>query len=255
MPVQCEICDREFQHPAHLEKHLARKTPCSQDSVHDKNHQCPSCSKSFRFLSNLCRHRHICKGPKATVADLQSEVAELRTQVRQLTTGGVTNIDNSVHNITTVDNSVHITLNNYGHETQDHLEKLSFQDMKKILKLTPDHNSLTRMITFIHMNDEVPQNRTIRLDDKDSSVINVFRKGKWREKNTDSILYDLICRNRLRFVDVEATLRAGMSKEKYQEFAHYLSKAEDMANSENADLHVEFAFQDLMTKIRERIAV
>lgn len=34
-----------------------------------------------------------------------------------------------------------------------------------------------------------------------------------------------------------------------------LYKAEDMANSEKADLHLEYAFQDLMSMIRERIAV
>lgn len=36
-----------------------------------------------------------------------------------------------------------------------------------------------------------------------------------------------------------------MSKGKFEELTQYLTKAEDMANSENKDLHVEHAFQRL----------
>ena len=156
------------------------------------------------------------------------------------TTQGVTHIDNSVNNVT--NNVINITLNNYGCETQDHLENLSYTDLKKILKLTPDHESLIHMISFIHLNEAVPQNRTIRLDNKDSSVINVFKRGRWREQNADTVLYDLICRNRLRFVDLEEILSKNMSKGKFEELTRYLIKAEDMANSENKDLHMEHAF-------------
>lgn len=55
-------------------------------------------------------------------------------------------------------------------------------------------------------------------------------------------------------MDLEAVLSKNMAKGKFQELTQYLCKAEDMANSENADLHVEYAFQDLMSLIREKIA-
>lgn len=255
----CDACGKVFNRKEHLTKHLSRKTPCKSDD--DKKHTCDRCGKHFSFDSNLSRHRRTCKVPNEHLADLLAQAnAKIDTLERKIeaSTSSVTNIDNSVNNVTNntnIDNSINITLNNYGSESQDHLEALSFADLKKTLKLTPDHESLIRMIAFIYLNEAVPQNRTIRLDDKDSSTINVFKRGRWREQDANTVLYDLICRNRLRFVDLEEILTKNMSKGKFEELSHYLCKAEDMANSENADIHVEYAFRDLMSMIREKVAV
>lgn len=190
-----------------------------------------------------------------TFADLQEQLQQMQSRLDQMPVATTTNhITNNNHVTNNINNSINITLNNYGNESQTHLESLSYSDLKKILKLTPDHESLIRMISYIHLNEAVPENRTIRLGDKDSSTINVFKRGRWRERNADSVLYDLICRNRLRFVDLEEILSKNMSKGKFDELTQYLCKAEDMANSENADLHLEYAFQDLMSMIREKIA-
>lgn len=255
----CAICNKEFSRALELERHMARKTACSpNERSAEKIYPCVKCDKKFGHKSAMYRHAKKCSGPKKSVEQLEAELQIARDQVRQLSetvvSGGEThinNIDNSVTNNTT---NINITLNNYGHENQHHLESMSYSDLKRVLKLTPDHDSLVRMISFIHLNDDIPENQTIRLDNKNSSVINVYKRGRWREQNANTVLYDLICRNRLRFVDVEETLRKGMTKGKFDELAHYLCKAEDMANSENADLHLEFAFQDLMYQIREKIA-
>lgn len=255
MPSKCEICDKEFLSPSHLQKHLDRKTPCSEDYSMEKDYQCEGCSKTFRFASGLSRHKKICKGPKVTVTELQTQLRDMQARLDQMpTSSSTTNITNNNINSNNNVTNINITLNNYGHENQDHLEALSYQDLKKILKLTPDHDSLVRMISYIHLNENIPENRTIRLDEKNSTVINVFKRGKWREQNADTVLYDLICRNRLRFVDLEEILSKNMAKGKFEELTQYLCKAEDMANSENADLHLEHAFQDLMSQIREKIA-
>lgn len=250
MVIKCEDCDKEFSKPSLLKQHQARKTSCREDSQYQKDYKCEKCDKEFRFGSSLSRHRHTCKGPRLTVEQLQAENTELRSQTRQLI---ITNNVNNVQNVN-IDNSINITINNYGQESQAHLERMSYADLKRVLKLTPDHDSLVRMISFIHLNDQVPENRTIRLNDKDSAVIDVFKRGRWREQNADTVLYDLICRNRLRFVDLEEILSKNMAKGKFDELTGYLMKAEDMANSENADLHLEYAFQDLMYQIRCKVA-
>lgn len=252
----CPTCGKHFAREAYLTSHLARKRPCKPQEQEEKIHRC-ECGKTYKHATHLSRHHKTCQGLPTTVNQLQVELAELRSQVQQMSGHTTNHIDNRVTNnhVTHIDNSINITLNSYGNESQQHLEALSYADLKRILKLTPDHQSLIRMISFIYLNEAVPENRTIRLDDKDSSVINVFKRGRWREQNADTVLYDLICRNRLRFVDLEEILSKNMAKGKFEELTQYLCKAEDMANSENADLHLEYAFQDLMSMIRDKIVV
>jgi len=56
-----------------------------------------------------------------------------------------------------------ITVDNYGSEDQQLLEALSYAGLKIILKLTPDNETILRMIKFIHVNDDHPENTTVRL--------------------------------------------------------------------------------------------
>lgn len=146
----CETCHKEFYRRCHLTQHQNRKTPCGPED----RFSCEGCHASFSHQSSLSRHRKTCKGPQITITDLQRQLHEMQARLDDLpaTSHHVTNnIDNSVNNVTHVDNSINITLNNYGNESQEHLESLSYADLKKILKLTPDHESLTRMISFIHL--------------------------------------------------------------------------------------------------------
>lgn len=83
---ECGFCKKEFERLAHLEKHLARKTPCHVDMQREKRHACPECGRAFRFDSALSRHRHTCKGPQIK-EDLQSQLTELRAQVQQISGG------------------------------------------------------------------------------------------------------------------------------------------------------------------------
>lgn len=262
---QCETCFKEFPRSAHLKQHLARKTPCTAPQTEETNASplstCDVCGKQFTFETNMYRHRAKCQGPKKTVESLEKKVDDLQKQIetmsrRASSSSQIVNDYSTTNNITTNMNTtqININLNSYGHESQNHLENLSYPDLKRILKLTPDHQSMIRMIAFIYLNDNVPENRTIRLDDKTSPVINVFKRGRWREQNADTVLYDMICRNRLRFVDLEGTLQQGMAKGKFDELTQYLCKAEDMANTEDSSLHLEYAFHDLMSQIREKIA-
>lgn len=132
----CDRCRKDFQRHFHFAQHLARKTPCKMP---DHKHDCDVCHKSFGHESSLSRHRKICKGPRVTITDLQEQLQQMQARLDQL--GSTSNVTNNIDNsITNIDNSINITLNNYGHESQDHLESLSYSDLKKILKLTPDHS-------------------------------------------------------------------------------------------------------------------
>lgn len=73
------------------------------------------------------------------------------------------------------------------------------------------------------------------------------------ERPAQTTLYDLICRNRLRFVDLEGVLIKGMAKAKFDDLRNYLEKVEDMANAEDCSLHCEYAFETLIDMVRQQL--
>lgn len=247
---ECPKCNKQFARVNHLETHLNRKKPCELDK---SDFQCDRCHNSFGYQHNLTRHLKTCKGPKLNV---QQQIANLQAEVKRLTDQSASASDANVQGVTVnqnITNNIQVTINNYGSEAQEHLESLSFAEMKHIFRLTPNHDTMLRMIKFIHMNDDHPENKTVRLDSKNSDVIKVFRNGRWRERPAQRTLYDLICRNRMRFVDLEASLIKGMAKAKFDDLRQYLEKVEDMANAEDSTLHCEHAFATLVDLVRQQL--
>lgn len=237
----CPTCHKVFKQQAHLDKHARNKRGCSADKV--KAFVC-GCGKCYSQLQGLSRHKKGCVGQSVKLSndELKKENEELKMandklqqRVMALTQradlGAVQHVtDNST--ITTNNNTTNITniinLNCYGREDQSQLESLSFTELKKVLKLTPDHESLIRMICYIHLNKDQPQNRTLDMEVPESPVMKIYKKGAWTEIASDVAIYDLICRNCMRFIDLEATLRDGMTKSKFAELTEYLGKAEEI---------------------------
>ena len=75
--------------------------------------------------------------------------------------------------------------------------------------------------SFIHLNKNKPDNHTVRLHGKDNEVLSVYKTGAWTEVKTDVAFYDLIYRNCMRFVNLEAILRDGMAKPSSTNFYIY----------------------------------
>ena len=163
---------------------------------------------------------------------------------------GQTVIDNSVTNHIT-NNVITVNVNGYGREDQRFLESMTYPQLKKVLKLSPDNESLLNMIRLIHRNKDHPENNNVKLDSKDSDVIKIFKNRAWNEEKTDPTIYDLICRSRVRFIDVEPQLTTGMAKTKLEALNLYLDKVEDMSNSADSTMYPEFAFSDLIHKVKD----
>lgn len=245
---ECEVCEKSFPSISHLKRHQSKKKPCIAPEQ-PQDYRCEQCQKPFSHRTSLSRHQKSCTGPKKT---MEQEVRDLRDQVQRLT--GVSMVTQNTTNVTNItNNTINITVNNYGSEDQQFLESLSYADLKRILKLTPDNETILRMIKFIHINDEHPENKTVKLENKDSPVIQVHSRGRWRERASAPTLFDLICRNRMRFVDLEAILAKGMAKGKFEDLTKYLEKLEDMANAEDASRHQEFEFDTLVDSVREQL--
>ena len=252
---ECPRCHKTFERERFFMEHLARKNPCTPEEPLLYIFTCNKCPKKFKHQSSACRHRATCSGPRKSLAQ---QLVEARQQIAELTEAPrasyVTNVDNRVTHVT--DNSVttviQVNINGYGSERQEYLESLTYSQLKKILKLSPDNESLLNMIKFIHRNKDHPENVNIKLDSKDSETINVFRNKAWKEEKTEPTIYDLICRSRVRFIDVEPQLTSGMTKTKLESLNDYLDKVEDMSNSEDATMYSnEYAFMDLISKVKD----
>ena len=261
MTYACHRCPREFDRQVELHRHLARKTPCTADDIiPTKSIQCPGCPKNFSHRSSLSRHRQVCTGSDLAVQELQAQLQNVQQQLSRLG-GSVSNtttiIDNSVSS--TVNNSnnttnnitnINIQVNSLGYESTDELVTMSFRDLTKLLKLTPDHDSLVNMIKYVHLNRQHPENHNVQLESLESQDMQVFRNGRWKTETVESAIYDLISRNCLRFLDISEVLERGMQKAKREALTEYLELAEDMANKEDAQLHSQHFFPDLVARTK-----
>ena len=127
---------------------------------------------------------------------------------------------------------------------------MSIRDLTKLLKLTPDHESLLSMIKYVHLNRQHPANSNVQLNSLDSQDMQVFRNGRWKTETLESAIYDLISRNCLRFLDISEALERGMQKAKRDALTEYLELAEDMANKEDSHLHAQHFFPDLISRTK-----
>ena len=265
MSQECDRCHRQFDTRQHLLDHLARKKPCHSRELEEYRYNCDKCSKLFKHQSSACRHRVKCAQPtvqqqltiaQGQIADAQRQIADLN---RQMTGMGHTTHIGDIHNDNRVDNRVDNSVNSviqvnikaYGCEENAYLEDMTYAQLKRILQLSPDNESLLNMIKLIHKNKDHPENNNIKLDSKDSETINIFKNRAWNAEKTDPTIYDLICRSRLRFIDVEPQLTSGMAKKKLEALNSYLEKAEDMSNSEDSTMYPEFAFTDLISQVKD----
>ena len=83
--------------------------------------------------------------------------------------------------------TLHVHVKHLGKENQDHLTSLTYKELKKLLKLTPDHETLMAMICFVHLHEQHPENRNVRLTGEDD-VAEVKRKGRWVKRRRRRIL-------------------------------------------------------------------
>ena len=92
MDTRCAKCQKTFQSPAHLRRHMSRKTPCElaveteSPGAEKKENQCPHCGRQLGSYSSYRRHvREYCKlAPSGKPENLANQVAALRAQNEQI---------------------------------------------------------------------------------------------------------------------------------------------------------------------------
>lgn len=200
---KCERCGYSSDHKHNLIRHLKGKKECkpllSNKSIDDLIHQaslkefnentfdCEYCYKKFNSRSSMYRHVKMCKMKcddnlieklSSKMEALEKELNEFKQCTKVQCTSHTSIQQNNI-------NQMHIHINNYGHETTDHLPK-DFITSCFMMKNIPS------LIENLHFDNDCPQNKNIKLKSLKHKIINVYEDDKWIAKPADSILDELV---------------------------------------------------------------
>ena len=162
-------------------------------------HSCQYCNREFSTKAHKRRHElHRCKhNPniyEVKYRNSEREKKKLHKYIDKLldnvTTPTVYNIENINSQSNNQTNTQNINLNNYGQEDTSHITDKMLMNMIKV-----PYNSIQKMIEYVHFNKKKPENRNIAITNKKEKMIKVFEDNKWKYKDRDDIIDELIQTN------------------------------------------------------------
>jgi hypothetical protein len=188
---------------------------------------CKFCNKSFKHATSMYKHqRSTCKKREQLIQKEQEKdekIDELKNQVHDLlqmlmessvnsslvaNNNSHNTITNNITNNTTNNNTTNNTqlqinnqINNYGSENTSYITK---EQYKEILK--NPFTGLSKLIDFVHFNDDHPENKNLRIPNKKQPYIEYYDNG-WVIGNR----YKFVCK--MFFVKKEALHQAYLEVE------------------------------------------
>ena len=99
----------------------------------------------------------------------------------------VTNNTTNIHIDKQLNQSNTVNLNSYGNED---ISNITDSMRNELLKLP--YSMVQNMIEQVHFNDKKPENKNIALTNKKEKMIKVYKDNKWRYKDRDETLDELI---------------------------------------------------------------
>ena len=146
---------------------------------------CDCCFNSFKTHASMRRHElHYCKD-RLSKEDMAKEIRKLNKEKDKL----YKQIDELIQKVGDTTNNVqnNIILNNYGNENVNHLT-----DAIKSAFLKIPYGAIPKMIKSVHFNDEVPENKNIKLPNKNDSLVKIYKNNEWIYKDRNETINDLI---------------------------------------------------------------
>jgi hypothetical protein len=205
-----------------------------------KDHFCPHCNKGFKYKTHLYRHqKHYCKILKEEKIENeklklliekqndehQKEKQKLYDYIDKLIdkTGDTYNIEQQNNQI---------NLNNFGHEDISHLTD---NFMHRLLSIP--YVGVQKLIEKVHFNKKKPENKNIALTNKKEKMIKIFKNNKWKYKNREEIMDEIININYTRMDDF------------------YSEKGRDKLKNNHNNKYIEFQekFEDQDKDLHEKI--
>ena len=151
----------------------------------ENKYVCDTCYKSFKTHASMRRHElHYCK-ERLSKEDMAKEIRKLNKEKDKL----YKQIDELIQKVGDTTNNVqnNIILNNYGNENVEHLT-----DTIKNAFLKIPYGAIPKMIKCVHFNDAVPENKNIKLPNKNDSLVKIYKNNKWIYKDRNETINDLI---------------------------------------------------------------
>lgn len=215
----CNRCGYETEAKQALIKHLLRKNAC-EPNIQDidqqiqlkelqpvkrvpideteKKYACPGCFKAFRHSPNMYAHKRICKAIQQkktdpiiqtpTVVTTTNDVESLKSHIRMLEEKIMSQSkpQNITNNIQIINNN--LNLNSFGKETKDHITS---EFLTKCLLNTDQ--GIKDLLTEIHFNPDVPENKNIRVKSKKQNLMETYNdQGEWMAADKTRTLDELI---------------------------------------------------------------
>lgn len=196
---RCPRCGRKFTKPSLVQRHLARKTPCTAVVTDDdlspselaKPHACTHCGHRFTTRDSRNRHaRTSCRlRPSGSSADLAEQklaeerrrTQELRLEVERLRASQQKVVMNQT---TVINNTLHVTINTFGRESVEHItrdEVRHLLDESLEYRRSPGEQAVEAMYRaalMIYSDPDHPENITCYLADPHSEAL-VRRGWSW----------------------------------------------------------------------------
>ena len=197
-----------------------------------------------------------------------SSVVHHNVQVTNDHSTHTSNHDHSIHNThNTTINNANITIqlqpiNCSNPEWEDLVNKNDIKTIEKRLgcSLSDAAAAVLACLKFQHLNADLPQRHNVRIRDGGLEIYrfadDIRRKNAaWKPVPMDAGLRDLICRRRLDFVDVQASLERLLPIKRWRLLEARLSDLENLSNNGKSDKEdMNATFDKLMHDCEAAIA-
>lgn len=165
-----------------------------------KGFQCQYCNSTFTRHCSLLRHQNKCLDQNKLLNELEKHkkiVKELTENIDTIVTNKVqeklVNINtNNINSIDINNNTINnmnqsIVINGFGNED---ISYISNDKLKKLALNIP--NGIHQLAAYSHFCPEHPENKNIKIEDKNDEMIKIWKDNKWVYRKRNKVLEDLI---------------------------------------------------------------
>ena len=216
--------------------------PHKSTQIHTKlvqNLTCEFCGKKFKRSDSLFRHtQKYCKmnkmkqKEKMLIQQLEKNEKEHKEEKQKLYDYIDKLIDKTGNTYNIEQQNNQINLNNFGHEDISHLTD---KFMSKIISIP--YVGVQKLIEKVHFNNKKPENKNIALTNKKEKMIKIYKNNKWKYKNREEIMDEIINTNYTRMDDF------------------YMEKGKEKLNVSHNNKYLEFQekFEEQDKDLHEKI--